>query len=212
MDIDEEISSPNNTPTPLAPNIRGLQKSIQLTSPSPTRQSDARRHHLNRPTIPTRNDLTFHENPTLDSKDCRNRNFSLEADRESCMVLQPPRTRDLNQINTHGFLDRIPKPTELNRGQPVCQNSPNPDSDNNPTRDGFHERLAQKGIVFTVAEIAKEPPEISYHSDSSTADDESESDWDTEMDKEPTSLPEYQQNVRDVLYEITEVYSILEIY
>jgi hypothetical protein len=126
------------------------------------------------------------------------------------MVLQLPRTRDLNQSNGYGFPAGIPTPTEMDRGQPIRPTSLNLDSESNLIKGGFHERLAQRGIVFSVAEISNDPSEASYNSDSSRADDDAESDWDVEMDKEPTTLPEYQQNVRDVLYEITEVYSFLE--
>jgi hypothetical protein len=149
-------------------------------------------------------DQTLFEKSVVDLESKHNQTFNLDIKKESLPPLQGP-GRHPNNVPP----DKKADTTNISLSQPPHQSTLNRARGDNHVRDEFHQRLAEKGIgvLFSRAEV-EGPSEISYISDSSIADNESESEWDAETDKVSTSLPQYQQTIRDVLYEITEVISL----
>jgi hypothetical protein len=201
LPVDEELSSLENTPTPRVQNTRLPQTSTQLTEFP--RESDAHRDRYNSSGRAIELDPTFFGKSVMDVESNHKQSFNLGNKKRSLPSLQgsgrhPNNIRsDPNGDSTNRSSSQSPQQSNLNRAW-----------DDNHVRDEFRQRLVQKGIgiLFSRAEV-EGPSDISYISDSSMADNESESDWDAETDKVSTSLPQYQQTIRDVLYEITEVIS-----
>ena len=74
--------------------------------------------------------------------------------------------------------------------------------------NGFYDRLRKAGIKLSASDLlVKSRDEMSYTSDSSLSDDDSDSDVESRMGDDP-SMRKHQRNIRDALREISEVRSL----
>lgn len=74
--------------------------------------------------------------------------------------------------------------------------------------NSFHAKLVKKGVLLSPEEILHDQHKDTQ-SDSSLSDYDMESESDEEMEDIQPPLPRHQQNIRNALYEIADVSSVI---